>query len=78
MKAYALQFFTSMISRPHTAAQLFYVIEITATELVAELLYLMCDQKESCIVKEGACLAIIQLLKNSSSAEFQYVIIKFI
>lgn len=73
VRASALQLLASLINGPHTALQLLNAIDLSPGELCLSLLYFITTQEESCIVKEEACLAMSNLIKNSNSIVFQYV-----
>ena len=73
VRASALQLLASLINGPHTALQLLNAIDSSAGELCHSLLYFITTQEESCIVKEEACLAISNIIKNSNTIVFQYV-----
>ncbi|XP_058799120.1 rotatin isoform X2 [Phymastichus coffea] len=73
VRASSLQLLASLINGPHTALQLLTAIDLSPVELCHSLLYFITAQEESCIVKEEACLAMSNLIKNSNAIVFQYV-----
>lgn len=73
VRASTFQLLASLINGPHTATQLLDGIKLTPEELCHSLLYFIVCREEACIVKEQACLAMSNLVKNSSTAKFQYV-----
>ena len=73
VRASALQLLTGLTNGPHTASQLFKAVELAPNDLCDALLYFMTSQEQPCIVKEEACLALSQLIKNSNSTIFKYV-----
>ncbi|XP_008212651.1 rotatin isoform X1 [Nasonia vitripennis] len=73
VRASALQLLASLINGPHTSLQLLNAIDLSPGALCHWLLYFVTTQEESCIVKEAACLAMSNLIRNSNSIVFQYV-----
>nr|XP_012136874.1 PREDICTED: rotatin isoform X2 [Megachile rotundata] len=73
VRASALQLLSGLINNLHTAAQLLNTIALAPSELCQTLLQYIASREESCIVREQACFAFSNLVKNCNSVTFQYV-----
>ncbi|XP_015437120.1 PREDICTED: rotatin [Dufourea novaeangliae] len=73
VRASALQLLTGLINNVHTASQLLTTIALAPSEFCQTLLECIVNSDESCIVREQACLAFSNLVKNCNSVPFQYV-----
>ncbi|XP_034182443.2 rotatin homolog anastral spindle 3 isoform X1 [Osmia lignaria lignaria] len=73
VRASALQLLAGLINNLHTAAQLLNTIALAPSELCQTLLQYIASREESCIVREQACFAFSNLVKNCNSVTFQYV-----
>ncbi|KAK0170662.1 hypothetical protein PV328_008487 [Microctonus aethiopoides] len=72
VRASALQLLAGLIKAPHVAEQLLNALVLAPNELCKTLLKFIINQEESCIVKEHACIALSNLIKNSNNSTFQY------
>ncbi|CAK9800001.1 RTTN [Anthophora quadrimaculata] len=73
VRASALQLLAGLMNNLHTASQLLNSIVLTPSELCQVLLQYIASREESCIVREQACYAFSNLVKNCNSIIFQYV-----
>lgn len=73
VRASALQLLAGLINNLHTASQLLNAIALAPSELCQTLLQCIASREESCIVREHACIAFSNLVKNCNSVTFQYV-----
>ncbi|XP_043258441.1 rotatin [Colletes gigas] len=73
VRASALQLLAGLINNLHTASQLLNTIVLAPSELCQTLLQCISSREESCIVREQACIAFSNLVKNCNSMTFQYV-----
>ncbi|XP_076653624.1 rotatin homolog anastral spindle 3 isoform X2 [Halictus rubicundus] len=73
VQASALQLLAGLINNVHTASQLLTTVALAPSELCQTLLQYILSNDESCIVREQACLAFSNLVKNCNSLPFQYV-----
>ncbi|KAL0124951.1 hypothetical protein PUN28_006666 [Cardiocondyla obscurior] len=72
VRASALQLLAGLINTVHTTSQLFNAIAMTPSDLCHTLLQCITNRDESCLVREQACIAFCNILKNSNSMIFQY------
>nr|XP_031848371.1 rotatin isoform X1 [Nomia melanderi] len=73
VQASALQLLAGLVNNLHTASQLLTTVALAPSELCQMLLQCILSNDESCIVREQACLAFSNLVKNCNSLPFQYV-----
>lgn len=73
VRASAFQLLAGLISGMHTASQLLNAVVLAPSELCHSLIYCITNQKECCIVKEEACIALSNLIKNCNTSAYQYV-----
>ncbi|XP_066591011.1 rotatin isoform X2 [Prorops nasuta] len=73
IRASALQLLAGLTSTSHTATQLLNAMALAPSEICNFLLQCITNRDESCIVKEQACIAFSNLVRNSSIMSFQYV-----
>ncbi|XP_053987608.1 rotatin [Hylaeus volcanicus] len=73
VRASALQLLADLINNLHTATQLLNTIVLAPSELCQTLIQYIVSREESCIVREQACIAFSNLVKNCNSMTFQYV-----
>jgi len=74
VRASALQLLAGLMNTTiHTASQLFNAIAMAPSDLCHTLLQCITNRDESCLVREQACIAFCNMLKNCNSVIFQYV-----
>lgn len=73
IRASALQLLAGLMNNLHTASQLLNSVALAPSELCQTLLQYIASREESCIVREQACCAFSNLVKNCNSIIFQYV-----
>lgn len=73
VRASALQLLAGLMNTVHTASQLFNAIAMAPSDLCHTLLQCITNRDESCLVREQACIAFYNMLKNCSSMTFQCV-----
>lgn len=73
VRASAFQLLAGLISGMHTASQLLSAVVLAPSELCHSLIYCITNRKECCIVKEEACIALSNLIKNCNTSAYQYV-----
>lgn len=73
VRASALQLLAGLMNTVHTASQLFNAIAMSSSDLCHTLLQCIISRDESCLVREQACIAFCNMLKNFNSVTFQYV-----
>ncbi|XP_018306110.1 rotatin [Mycetomoellerius zeteki] len=71
VRASALQLLAGLMNTVHTASQLFNAIAMAPSDLCHTLLQCITSRDESCLVREQACIAFCNLLKNCNSKTFQ-------
>ncbi|KYN02662.1 Rotatin [Cyphomyrmex costatus] len=71
VRASALQLLAGLMNTVHTASQLFNAISIAPSDLCHTLFQCIISRDESCLVREQACIAFCNLLKNCNSMIFQ-------
>ncbi|XP_025159510.1 rotatin [Harpegnathos saltator] len=65
VRASALQLLAGLMSTLHTASQLLNAIAMAPSDLCHTLLQYITNREESCLVREQACIAFCNMLKNS-------------
>ncbi|XP_043681789.1 rotatin isoform X1 [Vespula pensylvanica] len=73
VRASALQLLSGLLNEMHSASQLSNAIAVAPNELCYMLLQYIIIGEESCIVREQACIAFSNLIKNCNSMSFQHV-----
>ncbi|XP_011645189.1 LOW QUALITY PROTEIN: rotatin [Pogonomyrmex barbatus] len=73
VRASALQLLAGLMKTVHTALQLFNAIAMAPSDLCYTLLQCIINRDESCLVREQACIAFCNMLKNCNSMSFQCV-----
>lgn len=73
VRASALQLLAGLMNTVHTASQLFNAIAMAPSDLCHTLLQCIISRDESCLVREQACIAFCNILKNCNSVAFQCV-----
>ncbi|KAG7209111.1 hypothetical protein KM043_015257 [Ampulex compressa] len=73
VRASALQLLAGLMNASQSAMQLLNTIAVAPSNLCFTLLQYITNREESCIVREQACIAFSNLLKNCNSVAFQYV-----
>ncbi|XP_071558418.1 rotatin [Temnothorax nylanderi] len=71
VRASALQLLAGLMNTVHTASQLFNAIAMAPSDLCHTLLQCITSRDESCLVREQACIAFYNILKNCNSMTFQ-------
>ncbi|XP_012536869.1 rotatin isoform X2 [Monomorium pharaonis] len=71
VRASALQLLAGLMNTVYTASQLFNAIAMTPSDLCHTLLQCITNRDESCLVREQACIAFCNMLKNCNSMTFQ-------
>ncbi|XP_011175426.1 rotatin isoform X1 [Solenopsis invicta] len=71
VRASALQLLAGLMNTVHTASQLFNAIAMAPGDLCHTLLQCITNRNESCLVREQACIAFCNILKNCNSMTFQ-------
>lgn len=65
VRASALQLLAGLMNTVHTASQLLNAIAMAPSDLCHTLLQCIANREESCLVREQACIAFCNMLKNS-------------
>lgn len=65
VRASALQLLAGLMNTVHTASQLLNAIAMAPSDLCHTLLQCVANREESCLVREQACIAFCNMLKNS-------------
>lgn len=73
VRASALQLLAALMKIIHTTSQLFNAIAMVPNDLANTLLQCITNREEACLVKEQACIAFCNMLKNCNSMSFQFV-----
>lgn len=73
VRASAFQLLAALTKADHTACLLLKVIALAPSDLCHTLLRHVTNREECCIVREQACIALANLVKNSNRTAFQYV-----
>lgn len=73
VRASVLQFLAGLMNIMHIVPQLLNLIAMAPSDLCHMLLQCITDREEACLVKEHACIAFCDLLKNCSSLTVQCV-----
>ncbi|XP_020290276.1 rotatin isoform X2 [Pseudomyrmex gracilis] len=71
VRASVLQFLAGLMNIMHIVPQLLNLIAMAPSDLCHMLLQCVTDREEACLVKEHACIAFCNLLKNCSSLTVQ-------
>lgn len=71
VRASALQLLAGLMNTVHTASQLFNAIAMAPSDLCHTLLQCITSRDEACLVREQACIAFCNMLKNCNSMTFQ-------
>ncbi|KAI4475480.1 hypothetical protein M0802_015139 [Mischocyttarus mexicanus] len=73
VRASALQLLSGLLNEMNSASQISNAIAVAPNELCYTLLKYIIIREESCIVREQACIAFSNLIKNYNSMSFQLV-----
>lgn len=73
VRASALQLLAGLINIVYNASQLLNAIAMAPSDLCHTLLQCITNREESCLVREQACIAFCNILKNCNSITFQCV-----
>lgn len=74
VRASALQLLAGLMNTVHTVSQLLNAIAMAPSDLCHTLLQCIANREESCLVREQACIAFCNMLKNSMTYQCVSVI----
>lgn len=74
VRASALQLLAGLMNTVHTVSQLLNAIAMAPSDLCHTLLQYIANREESCLVREQACIAFCNMLKNSMTYQCVSVI----
>jgi len=76
VRASAIQLLAGLMNIVHTMSQLLNAIVMAPSDLCHTLLQYITNKEECCLVKEEACIAFSNMLKNCSIMSFHCVSVK--